>query len=167
MSLNLSKDSESMNFDSAFTEKISERILAEKRSLLVYESVMNLFKENQESRKLRQMYDEKVGYIKLLQEAPVEAQPLTEIKSPPTTFLKGLEEILEGELLNQLGWELIIELAEQNHDEKLAIQFQQYLNQLETNIQTLKQWVLNLTLNHETTSEEKTFFMEGNPEMIH
>jgi rubrerythrin len=68
--------------------------------------------------------------------------------------------MLHLELVDNAGWELMIELAERNGLGDLAIQFQQILDEEAFHLITVKQWVQELTLNNEIISPEQNAVLE-------
>lgn len=90
------------------------------------------------------------------------------ITDPRATFLQSLEIILQAELVDNAGWELLIELAEKNAMGEMAVLFQQCLDEEAFHLLTVKQWVLELTLNGEVSSPEQNFVInEGESEVKH
>lgn len=167
MSLSINKEFQSENLDSALRIKLMERLEYEKKAAAFYEAILNHFGDKKEARQLKQFYQEELQHIFILEEAVNEPHAHSLNKANiPQTYLAALEALLELELVDNVGWEVLIELAEQDHDSEKAIRFQQCLNQESKHQEQIKQWVMELTLNDQVDSENH-FMMKGNPEIIH
>jgi rubrerythrin len=79
--------------------------------------------------------------------AAVISQGLLQVLTDPRTNLaQCLEAILTGELTDNAGWELLIELAEAAGQEQLAEQFSQALADEERHLTIVKDWLARLLL---------------------
>ena len=160
-------------------DKLGERIFFERMSIRLYEGLISkhrgdVFKSRlPDMNRIKQFHDEEKEHFELLEKTikqiggdpglmtsaadliGQEAVPWPQIiNDPRTTFLQSLEVILHTELIDNSGWELLIELAERNGLGKIAIRFQQALDEENFHLLTIKQWVQELILNEEIISTE-------------
>jgi hypothetical protein len=168
------------NTERMMMDKLGERIFFERMSIRLYEGLIrkhhgDVFKGRlPDMNRIKQFLEEEKEHFELLQKTikqiggdpsimtsaaeliGQEAVPWPQIiNDPRTTFLQSLEIILHTELIDNSGWELLIELAERNGLGKMAIRFQQALDEENFHLLTIKQWVQELTLNEEIISPEK------------
>jgi rubrerythrin len=168
------------NTEHTMMDKLGERIFFERMSIRLYEGLIrkhrgDVFKSRlPDMNRIKQFHDEEKEHFQLLEKIikqmggdpnimtsaaeliGQEAVPWPQIiNDPRTTFLQSLEIILHTELIDNSGWELLIELAERNGLGKIAIRFQQALDEENFHLLTIKQWVQELTLNEEIISPEK------------
>lgn len=166
-----------LNGNLAFLDKLGERIAFERTGTRLYEALLSKYQATDarerlpELNRLEQFYLEELNHFQLLVEIsqrlgtdPTSMTPAADlvgmaaqgwiqiITDPRTSFLQGLEVILQAELVDQSGWELLIELAEGNGLAGIAIEFQQVLDQEEFHLKSVKQWVRELTLREEITT---------------
>lgn len=68
------------------------------------------------------------------------------ITDPRTTFLQSLEVILQAELVDNVGWEVLRELAVKEGLKDIARQFKMAMEEETIHLVTVKQWVQELIL---------------------
>lgn len=171
----------------AFMDKLGERLAFERSGTRLYEALLSKFNGSEHKERLpdihriEQFYLEELKHFQLVGEiiakiggdstAMTPAADLAGIASsgwvqvmtdPRTNFLQSLEIILRAELVDNAGWELLIELAERNNLSDIAIQFQQALDEEAFHLLTVKQWVQELTLNNEIISPEQNLEIKIN-----
>ncbi|MBA2405990.1 MAG: ferritin-like domain-containing protein [Bdellovibrionales bacterium] len=166
----------------AMMDKLGERLAFERSGTRLYEALITKYHSSDHKERLpelarmEQFYLEELKHFQLVAEVitkiggdPTSLTPAADISGiaaagwfqvvtdPRTTFLQSLEIILQAELVDNAGWELLIELAERNGMGELAIQFQQSLDEESFHLLTVKQWVQELTLNDEIISPEQNY----------
>lgn len=166
----------------AFMDKLGERLAFERSGVRLYEALISKYQgsENKERlpdiNRIEQFYLEELKHFQLVAEIlakiggdPTAITPAADIAGtaasgwlqvvtdPRTSFLQTLDIILQTELVDNAGWELLIELAERNNLTEIAILFQQALDEEAFHLVTVKQWVQELTLNDEIISPEQNF----------
>ena len=182
-----------MNGNHAFMDKLGERLAFERTGTRLYEALLSKYNAAGDTAKLpelnrlEQFYLEELKHFQMMSEVitkiggdPTSMTPAADVagtaalgwvqvmSDPRTTFLQSLEIILQAELVDNAGWELLIEMAEKNGLGETAIQFQQCLDEEAFHLVTVKQWVQDLTLNNQIDSPEQNFVIsEGNPEVKH
>lgn len=173
----------------ALVDKLGERIAFERTGTRLYEALLSKYHgaNNQkflpELGRIEQFYLEELKHFQHVCEAltniggdPTALTPAADISGtaawgwiqvisdPRTNFLQSLDIILQAELVDNAGWELLIELAERTGLTKMAIGFQQCLDEEAFHLLTIKQWVLELTLHDKIISPEQNFTIELDPE---
>jgi rubrerythrin len=170
--------------------KLSERVTFERTGTKLYEALVKKYQEAKDKKslpeliKLERFYHQEAKHSDIVNdvmtqvggEMPAITPPydlsaslsmgwLELINDPRSTFLQALEIVLQAELLNHAGWELLIELAERKEMPKIATQFQECLDEKDVHIEAVKQWVQDLTLNQQVHEADTkgSFLMEGNP----
>lgn len=183
-----------MNGNHAFMDKLGERIAFERIGTRLYEALLSKYHATDkrerlpELGRLEQFYLEELKHFQLVVEVtqkiggdPTAITPAADlaataaqgwiqvITDPRTNFLQSLEIILQAELVDYAGWELLIELAEANGLAEVAIQFQQALNEEDFHLVSVKQWVQELTLKEEITTPEQNLEIrpEGEDQVKH
>jgi len=166
----------------AMIDKLGERLAFERSGTRLYEALIIKYNSSEHKKRLpdlprmKQFYHEELKHFQLISEViknigadPTSLTPAADISAiasagwsqvltdPRTSFLQSLEIILQAELVDNVGWEILIELAERNGLGDLAIQFQQSLDEEAFHLITVKQWVQELTLNDEIISPEQNF----------
>jgi hypothetical protein len=176
----LSVQEQIMNGNHAFMDKLGERIAFERTGTRLYEALLSKYNGTDKRERLpdlnriEQFYLEELKHFQMVVEImqklggdPTAMTPAADmagtaamgwvqvITDPRTTFLQSLEIILQAELVDNVGWELLIELTESNGLGDIAIQFQQALYEEAFHLLTVKQWVQELTLKEEITTPEQ------------
>jgi rubrerythrin len=168
--------------NNAFLDKLGERLAFERTGTRLYEALLSKFNAASdkallpELTRLEQFYLEELKHFHLVTDAmekiggdPTAVTPAADlsgvaaqgwlqvISDPRTNFLQSLEVILQAELVDNAGWELLIELAESSGAQELAVQFQQALDEEAFHLMTVKRWVQELTLHQEilTRTDER------------
>lgn len=166
-------------------DKLGERLAFERSGTRLYEALITKYHSSEHKERLpelarmEQFFLEELKHFQLISEVikkiggdPTALTPAADVSGiassgwiqvvtdPRTTFLQSLEIILHAELVDNAGWELLIELAERNGMGDLAIQFQQSLDEEAFHLLTVKQWVQELTLNDEIISPEQNYVLE-------
>lgn len=174
-----------MTGNHAIMDKLGERLAFERSGTRLYEALITKYHSSDhkdrlpELARMEQFYLEELKHFQLVSEVikniggdPTALTPAADIMGtasagwsqvltdPRTSFLQSLEIILQAELVDNAGWELLIELAERNGLGDLAIQFQQSLDEEAFHLITVKQWVQELTLNGEIISPESNYVLE-------
>lgn len=174
-----------MTGNHAMMDKLGERLVFDRMGTRLYEALITKYHGSKHQERLpeltriEQFYLEKLKHFQNVSEVigdlggdPTALTPAADIMGtatagwiqvltdPRTTFLQSLEIILHLELVDNAGWELMIELAERNGLGDLAIQFQQILDEEAFHLITVKQWVQELTLNDEIISPEQNAVLE-------
>jgi hypothetical protein len=174
-----------MTGNHAMMDKLGERLVFERMGARLYEALITKYNgTNHQERlpeltRIEQFYLEKLKHFQNVSEVitnlggdPTALPPAADVigaatqgwiqvlTDPRTTFLQSLEIMLHLELVDNAGWELMIELAERNGLGDLAIQFQQILDEEAFHLITVKQWVQELTLNNEIISPEQNAVLE-------
>lgn len=168
-------------------DKLSERLKFELSSGRLYQVFLTKHSESSEAHylpdlaKLEDFHQEEVNHYLILREVlnqmgvdpqvPTSGSEICEtasigwfqvMENPQTTFLQALEILLQSELVDNSGWELLIELTERSGLGKLAIQFQQCLDQETRHLTTIKEWVQKLTLEEGIEAVDQKFVMDEN-----
>jgi rubrerythrin len=171
-----------MTGNHALMDKLGERAVFERIGTRLYEALIVKYEASEHKERLpeiariQQFFLEELKHFQLVSEMiikhggdPTALTPAADISSvasagwsqvimdPRTTFLQSLEMILQAELIDNAGWELLIEIAERSGLNDLAIIFQQALDEEAFHLVTVKQWVQELTLNNEIISPEQNF----------
>ena len=169
----------------ALMDKLGERLAFERTGTRLYEALLSKYHSCEhkdrlpELARIEQFYLEELNHYQIVADAienlggdPTSLTPAADIMStatagwpqvttdPRTSFLHSLEIILQAELVDNAGWELLIEISERSGKGDLAIQFQQLLDEEAFHLITVKQWVQELTLNDEIISPEKNFILD-------
>lgn len=169
----------------ALIDKLGERLVFERTGTRLYEALLSKYHGLEHKDRLpdlariEQFYLEELNHFQLLTETiknlggdPTSLTPAADIMStasagwhqvitdPRTSFLQSLEIILQAELVDNVGWELLIEISERSGKGDLAIEFQQSLDEEAFHLTTVKQWVQELTLNDEIISPEQNFVLD-------
>lgn len=175
-------------------DKLGERVAFERTGAQLYQALVNKYQDSEDKKYLPELvalerfYQQEAKHYELVEQVmhhlggeleifPPANDPTSSltmgwmmlITDPSTNFLQALEIVLQAELVNHAGWELLIELAEKRDLPKVATQFQKCLDEKEIHIARVKQWVQDLTLNQAVQEAESklSFVMEGNPEIKH
>lgn len=176
----------------AFMDKLGERLAFERSGTRLYEALISKFNGSDhkerlpEMTRIEQFYLEELKHFQLVAEIiakiggdPTAMTPAADLAGtassgwvqvmtdPRTSFLQSLEIILQAELVDNAGWELLIELAERNNLGEIAIQFQQALDEEAFHLITVKQWVQELTLNEEIISPEQNLEIKSEKNDLH
>lgn len=171
--------------DAAFIDKLSERLTFELISSRLYQAFLNQHYNPRDHyplpdiKKLENFHQEEVNHYLVLREVlnqmgvdpqvPSIGAELCEtastgwfqvMENSQTTFLQALEMLLQAELVDNSGWEILIEFTERLGLGKLAIQFQQCLDQEVIHLTTIKDWVQKLTLDEDTGLNEQNFVLD-------
>lgn len=174
-----------MTGNHAMMDKLGERLVFERMGARLYEALITKYNGSPhrerlpELTRIEQFYLEKLKHFQNVSEVitnlggdPTALTPAADVigtatmgwiqvlTDPRTNFLQSLEIMLHLELVDNAGWELMIELAERNGLGDLAIQFQQILDEEAFHLITVKQWVQELTLNNEIISPEQNAVLE-------
>lgn len=174
-----------MTGNHAMMDKLGERLAFERSGTRLYEALITKYNSSDqkeilpELNRIEQFYLEELKHFQLMSEVikniggdPTALTPAADVMGiacagwfqvltdPRTSFLQSLEIILQAELVDNAGWELLIELSERNGMGDLAIQFQQSLDEEAFHLITVKQWVQELTLNGEIISPEQNYVLE-------
>jgi len=174
-----------MTGNHALIDKLGDRLAFERSGTRLYEALLTKYHSSDHKERLpeiariEQFYLEELKHFQLVCEVvkkmgadPTALTPSADISGmanagwiqvmtdPRTSFLQSLEIILQAELVDNAGWELLIEIAERNGLGELAIQFQQSLDEEAFHLITVKQWVQELTLNNEIISPEQNYILE-------
>lgn len=89
--------------------------------------------------------------------AGVESMGLVKVLTDPrTTIPQCLHAILSAELIDNTGWEGLVELTRQLGQDALAEQFEEALLDENTHLDQVKEWVLRATVNEALQQSEDT-----------
>lgn len=169
-----------INLSPVFIDKLGERLAFERSGTRLYEVLISKYNGSEDRdnlpilSQLEQFYLEEMKHFQLVSDAitkiggdPTAITPAADVAGvasagwvqvltdPRTSFLQSLEVILQAELVDNVGWELLIELAENNELGDLAIQFQQALDEENIHLSEVKKWVQELTLEGRLLSQEE------------
>lgn len=167
-----------------FVEKLRERRTFEQSTAHLYETLLIKYHHSikkdrlPDLNRIEQFYLEELSHIDLTEEIlmelgcdPLKLTPAAEIcdtavqgwrdviSDKDTNFKQGLEIILQAELVDNASWEILIEISESLTKAKMAVLFQQALDEEQFHLNTIKQWVQELLLNDEVESPEVNFEM--------
>jgi hypothetical protein len=173
-----------MNGNHAFVDKLGERLAFERTGTRLYEALLSKYMGSEDKKslpelnRLEQFYLEELKHFHLACDVmkkiggdPTAMTPaaavsgtaafgwLQVITDPRTSFLQSLEIILQAELVDNAGWELLIDLAEDLGLSELAVEFQQALDEEAFHLAMVKQWVQELTI-HEQVSPSENFSLD-------
>ncbi len=152
-------------------DKLGERLAFERGGVRLYESLLGKCEAAPEVlpegalERLRHFRDEEAEHFAMVAEAlrsigadPTAQTPCADLVGvesmglmqamgdPRTNVLQSLHIVLDAELLDNAGWELLIGLAKAMGQDKMAQQFEQALEQEGEHLQQVRQWVEELTL---------------------
>lgn len=175
-------------------DKLGERVVFERTGTRLYEALISKYLDSDDKKslpdqsRLEQFHQEELKHFEVVSaaikriggELPIIA-PATDlggslgmgwmlaITDTRTSFLQALEIVLQAELVDHASWELLIELAERQELADIATKFQECLNEKEVHVTTLKQWLQELTLDHQVqdTDQLQNIIMEGNSNVRH
>jgi rubrerythrin len=161
-----------MNGSHTFMDKLGERIAFERTGTRLYEALLSKYQGTEDKsslpqiERIEQFYLEEMKHFQMVSEVmvkiggdPTAVTPAADvagvaamgwvqvITDPRTTFQQSLETILQAELVDNAGWEVLIELAEGAGLSDIATQFQVALDEETIHLQTVKDWVMQLNLN--------------------
>jgi len=150
-------------------DKLGERLAFERSGVRLYEAIIAKCyarpEEIEESilSELIHFKDEEAQHFKLVHDAMVSlgADPTAEtpcadvvgvasmglvkvVTDPRTDFSQSLNAILSAELIDNAGWEALIELAREANQEDLVARFEIALREEDQHLETVKQWLLDL-----------------------
>ncbi len=176
------KDMITGNQPQVLIDKLGERLAFERSGVRLYEAIIAKCyaraEEIEESiiDELIHFKDEEAQHFKMVHDAMVSlgADPTAEtpcadiagvasmglvkvITDPRTDLSQSLNAILSAELIDNAGWEALIDLAQKAKHEDLANQFEVALREEDQHLQTVKQWLLEMqsaALRGETLSAE-------------
>ncbi|MEW6706732.1 MAG: DUF892 family protein [Pseudomonadota bacterium] len=152
-------------------DKLGERLAFERGGVRLYEALLgkceaspDLLPEGALER-LRHFHDEEAEHFAMVAEAlrEIGADPTAQtpgadlvgvqsmglmqaMGDPRTNLLQSLHVVLDAELLDHAGWEMLITLARGMGQDRMAQRFQQALDQETEHLQQVRQWVEELTM---------------------
>ncbi len=154
----------------SFMDKLGERLAFERTGTRLYEGLLSKYMGSEDKENLppletlEQFYHEELLHFYMVSDVitelggdPTAVTPSADIcavasqgwvkiiTDPRTTFAQSLEAILMAELVDNAGWELLIELAEGVGLTEIAQQFQQALEEESVHLAHVKDWVTQLT----------------------
>jgi len=152
-------------------DKLGERLAFERGGVRLYESLLGKCEAAPQVlpegalERLRHFRDEEAEHFAMVAEAlrsigadPTAQTPCADLVGvesmglmqamgdPRTNVLQSLHIVLDAELLDNAGWELLIGLAKAMGQDQMAQQFEQALEQEGEHLQQVRQWVEELTL---------------------
>lgn len=152
-------------------DKLGERLAFERAGTRLYESLLVKCEVDPDAlpqgalHRLRHFRDEEAEHFALVADAlreigadPTAQTPCADLvgvegmglmqamADPRTNLLQSLHVVLDAELLDHAGWELLIQLAQAMGQDQMAQRFQHALRQEDEHLQTVRQWVKALTL---------------------
>lgn len=164
-----------------FLDKLGERIAFERTGVRLYEALISKYHGSMDKKALpplamiEQFHQEELLHYYMVTDImtelggdPTAMTPAADVAAvasqgwvsiitdPRTTFTQSLEIILQAELVDNAGWELLIELADSADLEDVVKSFTKALNEEEKHLQHVKEWVTELTLSGESMIQKKT-----------
>lgn len=152
-------------------DKLGERLAFERGGTRLYDSLLTKCEATPEAlpagalERLRHFRDEEAQHFALVAEALVSigADPTAQtpcadlvgvesmglmqaVNDPRTNLLQSLRVVLDAELLDNAGWEMLIELARAMGQDDMADRFEHALQQENEHLLQVRQWVQELTL---------------------
>jgi rubrerythrin len=152
-------------------DKLGERLAFERTSVRLYDALITKFETTQDETSsmtladLQQMRQQEARHFAILAEAiqslgadptaqtpcadlvGVEALGLMQVVTDPrTTIAQSLHAILVGELTDQVGWEQLVSLAEDQGQDALVTDFNLALTEERIHLQRVQQWYQEATL---------------------
>jgi len=152
-------------------DKLSERAAFERTGTRLYEALISKYLAMEDDKDLKllpvleKFHLEEKEHFQMVSEAidflggdPTAMSPAADIAGvaacgwvqvltdPRTTFKHGLEIILQAELVDNASWEMLIEMVKGMKLNKLAEKFKVALEEENFHLQTIKQWLNDLTL---------------------
>jgi rubrerythrin len=148
-----------------FGDKLGERLAFERSGTRLYEALLSkheAFRPNwgPSRDQLVEMLEDEHRHFMMLAELiadrggdPTAMTPAADVSAvmsegvqkvmtdPRTTFLQGLEAILVAELADGEGWKALIEIAEQNDDERLASDFVEAQRTEARHLEQVREWL--------------------------
>jgi rubrerythrin len=156
------------NRPQVFIDRLGERLAFERTGVRLYSAFITKCEESSEDlpvEEFRRFRSEELEHFEMLKKAleKLGADPTAEtpaadvagvasmgvmkvITDPRTTPIQSLEAILIAELVDHDGWELLIALADEIGEDKLAENFRTALDQEEEHLETIRQLVKDNTL---------------------
>jgi rubrerythrin len=152
-------------------DKLGERLAFERAGVRLYESLLTKCEAAPDAlpegalERLRHFCHEEAEHFAMLADAlreigadPTAQTPCADLvgvegmglmqamSDPRTTLLQSLHVVLDAELLDHAGWELLIQLSQAMGQDKLVQRFQHALQQEDEHLRDVRQWVEQLTL---------------------
>jgi rubrerythrin len=152
-------------------DKLGERLAFERSGVRLYESLLSKCEADPDAlpegalERLRHFRDEEAEHFALLADAlreigadPTAQTPCADLVGvegmglmqamgdPRTNLLQSLHVVLDAELLDHAGWELLIQLARAMGQDPMAERFAHALEQEDEHLQEVRRWVEELTL---------------------
>lgn len=160
-----------MNGDHTFMDKLGERIAFERTGTRLYQALISKYEGSEDKAALpdrgtlERFCDEERRHFEMACEAMEQIggdctamTPSADIaglaafgwvqalSEPRINFKQSLEIILQAELVDNAGWEVLIELAEDVGLSSLATNFQQALDEETVHLATIKEWVRQMNV---------------------
>lgn len=164
----------------AFLDKLGERLAFERTGTRLYEALLSKYQASDDKEilpplsKLEQFYQEELLHFYMLTDIvtelggdPTAITPAANIgamssigwlqvmSDPRISFVQSLEILLQAELVDNAGWELLITLADETGLTEISEQFQKAQEEENVHLESVREWVNNLILSGEATVDVK------------
>jgi rubrerythrin len=131
-------------------DKLGERLAFERSGVRLYESLLGKCEAEPAALPegaLREIGADPTAQTPCADLVGVEGMGLMQAMGDPrTSLLQSLHVVLDAEVLDHAGWELLIQLARAMGQEAMAERFQHALAQEDEHLQEVRRWVEELTL---------------------
>lgn len=159
------------NQPQVFLDKLGERLAFERTGTRLYDALMAKFEAVQDNTSsmtladLQQIRQDEARHFAILAEAiesiggdptsqtpcadvaGVEAMGLMQVVSDPrTTIAQSLHAVLVAELVDEVGWELLIALAQEHNQSAMVTDFNVALAEERTHLQRVQRWFEEATI---------------------
>lgn len=164
----------------ALIDKLGERIAFERTGVRLYEALLSKYAGNDNKaslpplKLLEQFHQEECMHFYMVSDVmtelggdPTAMTPAADvcavasqgwvsvITDPRTSFAQSLEIILQAELVDNAGWENLIDLAEGAGLDEIAKQFQKALEEEAIHLSNVREWVNQLIVSGESVVDVK------------
>lgn len=161
-------------------DKLGERIAFERTGVRLYEALLSKYVGTADKSKLpplkllEQFYHEELMHFYMVSDVmmeiggdPTAITPAADVCSvaaqgwvsvmtdPRTTFLQSLEIILQAELVDNAGWEILTDLAEGAGLEEISQQFNKALEEENFHLLNVRDWVNQMVVSGESVVDVK------------
>lgn len=165
----------------SFIDKLGERIAFERTGTRLYEALLSKYEGTANKsalpplKLLQQFYQEERRHFAMVCEVmteiggdPTAMTPAADVcavasqgwvaimADPRTTFPQCLEVILQAELVDNAGWELLVDLAQTAGLDDVSKRFTQALEEENFHLENVRNWVSQLVVNGESIVDVKT-----------
>lgn len=164
-----------------FLDKLGERIAFERTGVRLYEALLSKYHGTKDKKALpplkilEQFHHEELMHFYMVCDVMTElggdataTTPAADVAAvasqgwvqvitdPRTTFSQSLEIILQAELVDNAGWELLVDLAEAAGLDDISESFTNALKEEDIHLENVREWVSQLTLTGEAMVQAKT-----------